>query len=489
MKKNIVMVFALTLFTSSLFANVNKFSFSLAGSFAEILSNEKEIKPFVRFSFNPNRNVITYNFEQGLSLFQKDVKNINSSFGINFRILEEKSFINFYPGLKVSFLYKKDFFTVVPSASLDLSFNLFKNFSINAFANAGYSFKLQGDVNNHLYLDAGILLKYSFTTGKSESDKRAVWDNVYYQVNNRKTYVINNVKNEKINDTETEENITLTAQDLETLIETRAKEKIKEEENNLVKEDANKLIKDNNSKNIVNIESNSNFFGAINKYFYQKEKIYNIYFTIRNITDIRLKSTENIVDVKIGDPLGSWDYSVYQNIEDGEEREHIIFTPQSFNIQTDCTIFTTERTYMLKLISTSDNTYQPVVEWIYPNDSKNKIKINSYSKDNNSSFATSFDTVEVAENLIFNYMIIGSSSFKPKRVYSDKTKTYIQFPNSFSNNSTAPAVILKNLETKAEKPINIQIKGITYIIPLIIASDEAIVLRSADNEIVIIREY
>lgn len=243
------------------------------------------------------------------------------------------------------------------------------------------------------------------------------------------------------------------------------------------------LINTNKQNSRVTTNSNSDFFNSISTYVYYEGKIYDVYFTPSNVTDIRLEAGESVVNIILGNP-NAWICEQIVAKENEEEYVHIFIRPLNVNMQSDCVIATDKRMYYLRLISTV-NIAQMAVRWYYPyskGSSSNISILNSSSQSifsQNSNSATDFS--KTVADLNFNYKISGTASWKPVRAYSDTQRTYIQFKNQFSTNTETPVVYLK--QGNEETLVNFSIKGITYIIPLILSSNESFVLKVENKSV------
>lgn len=488
--KKAVFIMLLCFVSFSAFAKIHTLSFGVNAHYSDIVQNQK-VDALGFIEFVPAKSFFLIRAEGGASFLNN--MRYPVSLGIGFKLFESES-LNFIVGADGLLKIKSDSITITPLGNLRLGIKFSKLLSLEIGVKAGYQFQLKGqDDFNQIYLSAGAGFKFSFDVGFSESERKRKYDDVYYErVGNSSyiTYVEKDAKKEQ-EESKEDKNIVMTQSELDELLEAQRAENLANSiaENYIEDETGNpkELIRQNQSENYVDVKGKNNFFGVITKYVYRKDKVFNVYCTVRNITDIRLKDTEEIVDVKIADPLGSWTTEVYTNFDEGKQYQHIMFIPNKVNIKTDCEIFTTERTYILSLISTDDNTYQQVLEWVYTGEDRS-IQKNSFVN-SNEGLSSTLSQVDYLENCIFNYKITGDTFWKPKRVYSDTNKTYIQFANNFKANNVAPAVVLRDLETGKDINVNVLVKGITYVLPLVLGASQELELIYGDESIRIEREY
>jgi len=110
------------------------------------------------------------------------------------------------------------------------------------------------------------------------------------------------------------------------------------------------------------------------------------------------------------------------------------------NFETNYIIITNKRRYSFTLKTGANNKYMSVVNFTYPENAQEQW--NKYYKLQNLKQSAQQNNVNNAyvpdgSNFDFNYIINGSSNFKPTQVYTDGKKTYIKLPESI-NNSELP---------------------------------------------------
>lgn len=249
------------------------------------------------------------------------------------------------------------------------------------------------------------------------------------------------------------------------------------------------IIYKNKQNSRVTIDGSYLFNNSITTYTFVDGQIYDIFFTPANVTDIRLEAEESVINIVIGNS-NAWVCEQVIAMENGNSYAHILLRPVNTNNQSDCMIFTDKRVYYLRLVSTVQ-TAQMGVRWYYPYSGYNPYSaLGSYATSSGilttgATTATSF--AKNVSDLNFNYKIEGEASWKPIRAYSDRERTYIQFANEFGSNSETPVVYLK--QGNEESLVNFTLKGITYIIPFILSSNEGFVLRVGANSVVVSQAF
>ena len=247
-------------------------------------------------------------------------------------------------------------------------------------------------------------------------------------------------------------------------------------------QDAKSLLDSQRQDNKESLQDGSNFKGVIAQYLYDDSKTFDVFLSPLNITDIILEKGESVVDILLGNPM-SWLAEQKQTTDSSEDGliTHVFLRPQSNNLQTDCLIMTDRRVYYLNLYSTQDK-WMTALRFVYKEPSTSS-KFGFYGSSLNS-----VDEINrKVSDLIFNYKISGTGTYKPKRVYSDGERTYIQFENDFYTSSITPSIYLKDRDGSLQV-VNFLIKGITISIPMILQNGQAFVLNTQGQDIYIERE-
>lgn len=142
------------------------------------------------------------------------------------------------------------------------------------------------------------------------------------------------------------------------------------------------------------------------------------------VCDIELQGGEIVRDVLVGDTV-RWKVEPATSGATGGQAIHLIVKPAEAGLVTSMVVTTSRRTYHIQLKS-HPSQYMARVGFEYPEDATNKLK------DINARLETGAITESAPDRLNFAYSISGRASWKPKRVYSDGVRTYIQFPKSIS---------------------------------------------------------
>ncbi|NTJ11683.1 P-type conjugative transfer protein TrbG [Rhizobium lusitanum] len=144
------------------------------------------------------------------------------------------------------------------------------------------------------------------------------------------------------------------------------------------------------------------------------------------VCDIELQAGEVVRDVLVGDTV-RWKVEPATSGAVGGQAIHLIVKPAEAGLVTSMVVTTSRRTYHIQLKS-HPTQYMARVGFEYPEDVSAKLAdINARLE------ASTIPGAGVpAEQLNFAYSLSGSARWRPTRVYSDGTKTYIQFPRSIA---------------------------------------------------------
>lgn len=144
------------------------------------------------------------------------------------------------------------------------------------------------------------------------------------------------------------------------------------------------------------------------------------------VCDIELQAGEVVRDVLVGDTV-RWKVEPATSGAVGGQAIHLIVKPAEPGLLTSMVVTTSRRTYHIQLKS-HPTQYMARVGFEYPEDVSTKLAdINARLE------ASTIPGAGVpAEQLNFGYSVSGGASWRPTRVYSDGSKTYIQFPRSMT---------------------------------------------------------
>ena len=140
------------------------------------------------------------------------------------------------------------------------------------------------------------------------------------------------------------------------------------------------------------------------------------------VCDIELQGGEIVRDVLVGDTV-RWKVEPATSGATGGQAIHLIVKPSEPGLVTSMVVTTSRRTYHIQLKS-HPSQYMARVGFEYPEDVSTKLA------DINARLETGGVVGTGPEKLNFSYSASGNATWRPKRIYSDGVKTYIQFPKS-----------------------------------------------------------
>lgn len=173
------------------------------------------------------------------------------------------------------------------------------------------------------------------------------------------------------------------------------------------------------------------------------------------VCDIELQAGEVVRDVLVGDTV-RWKVEPATSGSVGGQAIHLIVKPTEPGLVSSMVVTTSRRTYHIQLKS-HQTQYMARVGFEYPEDANEKFaEINARME------ASTIPGAGVpAENLNFGYRTSGRARWKPTRVYSDGTKTYIQFPSSFVGQDAPVLFVVSGGENGI---VNYRLKGTMMIV-------------------------
>lgn len=195
------------------------------------------------------------------------------------------------------------------------------------------------------------------------------------------------------------------------------------------------------------------------------------------VCNIALQPGEVVNDVHAGDNA-RWKITPAMMGTKENATTVIVVKPTDAGLVTNLSVATDRRLYSIKLVSTQ-NKWMPVLSFDYPDDIEREWA--AYREQHEQQvFNTTLSTGQNVANLDFGFCISGDNPrWKPIRVYTDGSKTYIQFPSA-SFSGEAPALVDRSndggLFSKAsEKIVNYRVIGDRYVVDKVLERASLIV--------------
>ncbi|MGE3064442.1 MAG: P-type conjugative transfer protein TrbG [Hyphomicrobiaceae bacterium] len=208
------------------------------------------------------------------------------------------------------------------------------------------------------------------------------------------------------------------------------------------------------------------YINAIQVYPYTQGALYQLYAAPGQVTDIALESGEKLVSVSAGDTV-RWIVGDTTSGEGKSAQVHILVKPIGAALETTLVLTTDRRTYHLEMRS-SEKTYMASVSWTYP--ASELIALKKQRAEADVTANTVADSGINVEQLRFRYRIEGDAPWKPRQVFDDGAKVYIQFPSGLAQ-SEAPPLFVIGPDGKPAL-VNYRVRGTTYIVDRLFAAAE-----------------
>jgi len=156
----------------------------------------------------------------------------------------------------------------------------------------------------------------------------------------------------------------------------------------------------------------------------------------------------------------------------------IVVKPTDAGLVTNLSVATDRRLYSIKLASTTKE-WIPVLSFDYPDDVERQWAA-YHEQHAKQIYKNTMPNGHNLANLDFGFRIGGAHPrWKPVRVYTDGSKTYIQFPSA-SLNGEAPALVIKSKDGRlfsksSEKLVNYRLIGDRYVVDKVLDQASLIV--------------
>jgi P-type conjugative transfer protein TrbG len=191
------------------------------------------------------------------------------------------------------------------------------------------------------------------------------------------------------------------------------------------------------------------------------------------VCDIALQPGEIVNSIHVGDKVR---WSVLPAIAGaGADRTtHLIVKPSDAGLVSSILVYTDQRIYSIKLISTQVQ-WTPLTAFVYPEAAQ--VAWANYGA--TITAGTNAPATSVADaSLDFDYRVTGSAPWRPVRVYAQAGKTFIQFPDSMRYGSAPALVGLANdsgwFSSPSEQMLRYRIAGDRYVVDGILQHAELV---------------
>lgn len=183
------------------------------------------------------------------------------------------------------------------------------------------------------------------------------------------------------------------------------------------------------------------------------------------VCDVSLQAGEIVNQVDVGDAL-RWKVTPATSGNGINTVTHLIIKPTDVGLSTNILIQTDRRTYNMLLVSKKES-WMPNVAFSYPEEAQAQWVAYLQKQHAPKEPMKVITNNDPTSDLNFNYRISGKDyAWKPVRVYSDSSKTYIQFPMQVKNKEIPALVILG--DSQQLQLVNYRIQGDRFVVDQVI---------------------
>jgi len=245
--------------------------------------------------------------------------------------------------------------------------------------------------------------------------------------------------------------------------------------------DSRELVASSNVRLVVHPQL-ADYQGGAVVYPYIPNHVYQLFTAPLELSDIRLEPGEQIVSTPASGDTANFLVATGFSGANGQKVEQVFVKPIYPGKQTTLIINTDKRTYIFQVYS-FEETYMPLVTFQYPLE-----QMQRQSRELAQSSSQPIMSGDVS-SLDFNYKIIPHTlslpAWAPSIVFTDGTKTYIDFPSA---ERAAYAPVLFALNNKGQRVLtNYRVEGTYYVVDEVLEHAELAINTDDGNVITIIR--
>lgn len=181
---------------------------------------------------------------------------------------------------------------------------------------------------------------------------------------------------------------------------------------------------------------------------------------------IAFQPGESVNTVQVGDPV-RWRVSPASSGTGALKTTHAVIKPGDIGLTTNLLVTTDRRTYALKLVSRQSD-YMPIVSFAYPEDEAAAWSRVAQEREAEQAATTLPETRQKISDLDFSYRVTGDrAAWRPLRVYTDGTQTFIHFPKSMLS-TDAPVLVALDADGR-ELMVNYRVNGDRYVVDKVLS--------------------
>ncbi len=203
---------------------------------------------------------------------------------------------------------------------------------------------------------------------------------------------------------------------------------------------------------------------------------------VLQVCDVQLQPGESVNSIHLGD-TARWTVEPAITGQGAGQVQHLIIKPFDVGLKTSLIVTTDRRTYHFRLKSHRKD-FMPNVSFAYPEDALRKWDFIKKHEQREKIRNTIPATGEYLGDLSFDYILHGSASWKPLRVYNDGVKTIIQMPRTMAQTEAPSLLVLREEEgifsDEQLVMVNYRIQGDRYIVDAVF--DRAILIAGVGGD-------
>lgn len=200
------------------------------------------------------------------------------------------------------------------------------------------------------------------------------------------------------------------------------------------------------------------------------------------VCNLSLQPGEVVNNVQVGDPV-RWKVTPALSGSGAAQVTHVTVKPLDIGLSTNLIVATNRRAYLIKLVSRKDD-WMPSVAFSYPEDEAAQWAALEQHREAERVANVMPDTGQHLAELDFGYRLRGDEPvWRPLRVYSDGSKTYIQFPRAMQSDEL-PALVSIGAD-KREQMVNYRLTGDRFVVDKVL--DRAVLVSGVGRHQVKVR--
>ena len=182
------------------------------------------------------------------------------------------------------------------------------------------------------------------------------------------------------------------------------------------------------------------------------------------VCDVALQAGEVVNSIHVGDKV-RWSVLPAVAGAGADRTTHLIVKPSDAGLVSSILVYTNQRIYSIKLISTQTQ-WTPLTAFVYPDTAQ--MAWANYGATMTADAGGKAASVTSGADIDFDYSLSGEAFWRPIRVYSTAGKTVIQFPDAMRYGSAPALVGLANdgglFSSPSQQMLRYRIVGDRYVV-------------------------